>query len=273
MRADRRVRRGELQRRVARRRSSPRGRRTRPGATCAAIVLGAATPRAGARTPSATGSCCSICRAIPKAPASVSQTAYADGSSPSASIPARRARPTRRLTGFVIRSNGAGSSRSAPRTAPARRSRRPTASSAPTTRSRVNARRRVPRRACGPSRWAYDPPAAPASVHGAAGRHRRARAASSRSRIDGHRSGRRPAAIEITSPTGETVRIPVRPQPDEHRCAVVPGRDEHVHSDHRHARSRASTLPPGLGGSAVRGGARPCRANGIGAPTDAVARR
>ena len=71
----------------------------------------------------------------PKAPASVSQTAYANGSLTLRVDPgeARQAYPG--LSGFVIRSNGQDVAECSA-TAAARRSRRPTARSAPTRRSR-----------------------------------------------------------------------------------------------------------------------------------------
>ena len=172
-------------------------------------------------------------------------------SSRSASIPgeARPAYPA--LTGFVIRSDGAGRGALRARTAPARRSRRPTASSAPTRPFAVNA--------VGESRasvrtvaWAYDPPRGAGVRRGRAGRHRRRgrrrrardRRASTPDR-DGHRRGHEPDGRDRAG-SGRSARDRA------HRAAGVPRRIEHVDPDHRHA-VLALRAPAGSRRQRVRG--------------------
>ena len=219
------------------------------------------TRRAGARTPSATASCCSICRAIPKAPASVSQTAYADGALTLRVDPgeARLAYPA--LTGFVIRSNGQDVAQCAadgtcpPIAAPNGEQRTYDAfarNSVGTSRSSVRT-----------VAWAYDSPGAPTTVQvrpvvtsgegGVVALHIEG--------IDPEETG----TIKVSSPAGETVQIPIRRN------------DTSIDLPQYRVGSNTSSpitvtpysrfdLPPGLGGS-PSGAAATVWGNGIGAPT------
>ena len=245
MRADRRVRRGELPGRLARRRSSPSWSADAPGRDLLGDRSRCRTRRAGARTPNATGSCCSICRAIPKAPASVSQTALRGRRAHAARRP-RRSAPG--LPGAHRASSSARTGRTSPQcsadgTCP------PIA--APNGEQRTyeafaaQQRRRVPRR----------------RAHGRAGRTTRRRAdvaCTARPVVTGGRRRRRrarasrastrtrPAAIEISSPAGET-RAASRCGRNQTSIDVPSYRvgHEHVHARSPSPRSRASICRPG----------------------------
>ena len=147
------------------------------------------------------------------------------------STPARRVRPTRRSPGSVIRSNDqvvaqcAADGTCPPIAAPNGEQRTYVAFA-------VNGvgESRTSVRTVG---WAYDPPPAPASVIGASGRHRRRRAASSRSRSTAS-SRARPAASRSRAPRARP-SASRSARPDQPRGPVVPGRDEHRDADHHHA--------------------------------------
>ena len=262
--AGRRVRRRDASAWRRRRPSSRPGRRMLP-ARRAPRRSRCATPRAGAPTPSATGSSCSTCSGYPKAPASV----VADGvrrrhAHPPRRSRARRVRPTRRSPGSSS-ARTTRSSPSAPPTARARRSRRPTASSATYEAFAVNA--------VGESRasvrtvaWAYDPPPAPASVIDASGRDTGGEGgvvALSIEGIDAVETG----SVEITSATGETVRVPVGPGRRASRCPSYRVGTNTVDPDHGHA-VLALRACPRASAAARRGARRRSWANGIGAPRD-----
>ena len=264
----RRVRRRDLQRRVrdirhrhvgaGRARGRPAPRRSR-----------CATRRAGAPTPSGTGSCCSTCSGIRRRPPASRQTAYADGTLTLRVDPgeARQAYPA--LTGFVIRSNDQVVADLHRRTASARRSRRRTASERTYQAFAVNAvgESRTSVRTVG---WAYDPPPAPASGHGASvvtGGEGGVVALS----IDGHRP-RRDRQRRDHQRDGRDRAHPRRPRPDDAvEVPPLPGRDQHLDADHDHAvlalRRAARARRQRVSGAAVT-----ISANGIGAPRDVRSR-
>jgi hypothetical protein len=234
-----------------------------PGATCSASfsVQDAQGRRSNAERD---GQLLLDLQGFPQAPASVSQTGYADGSLTLRVDPgeARRAYPG--LSGFVIRSNGQDVAQCdvdgfcPPIAAP-------------------NGERRTydafARNAVGTSRssvrtvaWAYDAPGSPADVQvrpvvtsGEGG------VVSLRIEgIDPESTGN----LEITSPAGETVQVPVR------------GNDTGVEIPSYRVGSNSSSpititpysrfdLPPGLGGS-PSGSAITVWGNGIGAPVGAA---
>jgi hypothetical protein len=198
----------------------------------------------------------------PKAPASVSQTAYASGSLTLRVDPgeARQAYPA--LSGFVIRSGGQDVAQCAPDgTCPA--------ISAPNGEERAYEAFAV--NSVGQSRtgvrttaWAYDTPPAPSEV-------------SVRPVVTGGDGGvvaltidglvpSETGSVEISSATGERVRIPIRS--NQTRLEVP---------SYRVGTNSATTitvtpfsrfaLPPGLGGS-ESGAAVTVTGNGIGAPLD-----
>jgi hypothetical protein len=198
----------------------------------------------------------------PKSPASVRQTAYGDGTVTLRVDPgeARLAYPA--LSGFIVRSNGQQVARCAPDgTCPD--------IAAPNGEQR--AYDVVAVNSVGESRsavrtvaWAYNAPGAPASVtvapvvtSGEGGV-----VSLSISGIDGSQVG----GVEITSPDGETARVP-----------VSPGRDSVEVDSYRVGTNSRSpititpysrfSLPPGLGGSAA-GASTTVWGNGIGAPRD-----
>ncbi|WP_442574699.1 Ig-like domain-containing protein [Microbacterium sp. F51-2R] len=196
----------------------------------------------------------------PKAPAALRQTAYGDGTLTLRvdAGEARLAYPS--LSGFVVRSNGQEVARCSadgscpPITAPNGEQRTYEAAavnSVGESRSRVST-----------VAWAYAAPGAPATVvvapvvtNGDGGV-----VSLSISGLDTGQTG----GIEITSPNGETVRVPLRP-----------GQDTAEVGSYRIGTNSSSpititpysrfTLPPGLGGSAS-GAATTVWGNGIGAP-------
>ena len=172
-----------------------------------------------------------------------SQTAYADGSLTLRVDPgeARQAYPA--LTGFVIRSNGQVVAEcAADGTCPAIAA--PNGEPRTYEAVRGQRRRRVARqRADG--RLGVRPAAAADDRRRAAGRHRR-RGRRRRARRSTASTPRETGSVEITSATGETVRIPPSAaRPDEPRGPVVPGRNEHPRRRSPSRRSRASSCPPG----------------------------
>ena len=178
-----------------------------PGATCTAIVLGAG--RAGPAHERRAR------RAAPARPAGLPAGArerLADRlrrrrRSRCASTPARRGWPTRR-------SPGSSSARTAQVVAAVRRGRHVPADRGAQRRAahvrgvRASTRRRIPRRACGPSRGRTTRRLRRRPCRRARSSPR-ARAAWSRSRSRAS-TRRRPARRPISSPAGETVRIPIR---------------------------------------------------------------
>ncbi len=231
-----------------------------PGATCSATF--SVRDAQGRRTNSERdGKVLLDLLGYPKAPASVSQTAYADGTLTLRVDPgeARQAYPA--LAGFVIRSNGQVVSECAPDgSCPA--------IAAPNGEPRTYEAFAV--NAVGESAtsvrtvgWAYDPPAPPSAVvarpvvtAGEGGV-----VALTIDGLDPTETG----SVEITSATGETVTIPVR---RNQTSLEVPS--------YRVGSNTATPItvtpysrfevPPGLGGSAS-GSAVTVTANGIGAPT------
>ncbi len=231
-----------------------------PGATCTASfsVQDAQGRRTNAERD---GQLLLDLQGFPKAPASLSQTAYADGSLTLRVDPgeARLAYPA--LTGFVIRANGqdvawCGADGTCPPI------------SAPNGEQRTY--EAFARNAVGTSRgsvrttaWAYGIPGTPATVEatpvvtsGAGGV-----VALRIEGIDPDETG----TIEVTSPAGETVRVPIRRG------------DTRVELRGYRVGSNTSSpitvtpysrfdLPPGLGGN-PSGAATTVWANGIGAPT------
>jgi len=198
----------------------------------------------------------------PKTPASVVQTAYANGSLTLRVDPgeARLAYPA--LTGFVIRSNGAVVAQcAATGVCPA--------IAAPNGEPHTYEAYAV--NAVGESRgsaktvgWAYDPPPVPASVTWrpvVTGGGDGGVVALSIDGVDPDETG----SLQITSATGETVRVPV-------------GRNQtRVEVSYRVGTNTATPvtispfsrfeIPPGLGGS-TSGAAVIVSANGVGAPID-----
>jgi hypothetical protein len=234
-----------------------------PGATCTATfsVKDAQGRRTNAERD---GQLLIDLQGFPKAPASVSQIAYGDGTLTLRVDPgeARLAYPA--LTGFVIRSEGQEVANCA-----ADGSCPPV--SAPNGEQRTY--EAVAVNAVGESRsgvrtvgWAYNPPAPPASVNASpvvtAGDG--GMVALAITGLDPAQTG----GVEVTSPQGETVRIPLTPRQDR---IDLPG--------YRVGSNSASPItvtpysrfdvPPGLGGS-QSGAAVTVWANGIGAPRDPV---
>ena len=118
-------------------------------------------------------------------------------------------------------------------------------------------RRRAPRaRACVLVAWAYDSPAAPSAVQArpvvTAGEG--GVVSLTIDGIDTEKTG----ALEITSPAGETVRVPVGRDETQHRAARVPRRHRTLQPDHGHS---VLALRP----AARAGGARPARPRPSGA--------
>ena len=171
--------------------------------------------------------------------------ATATARSRSGSTRARRAWPIRRSPGSSS-ARAARSSPSAPPDGIARRSRRPNGEQRTYAAFARQRRRRVARRACAPSAWAYDAPAAPRRctarpvVTGGEGgvvalRDRRA-------------STRRDRLPRVTSPTGETVRDAGGRSADERRLPrTASASNTATPSPSRRLALRAA---PGLGGSA-----------------------
>jgi hypothetical protein len=231
-----------------------------PGATCAASfsVQDAQGRRTNAERD---GQLLLDLQGFPKAPASVSQTAYADGTLTLRVDPgqARLAYPA--LSGFVIRSNGQDVAQcSADGACP------PIA--APNGEQRTYDA--FARNAVGTSRssvrtiaWAYNAPGAPATVQA-----RPVVTSGEGGVVSLHIEGIDPEStgnLEITSPAGETVQVPVRRN------------DTTVDLPNYRVGSNTSSpititpysrfeMPPGLGGS-PSGAAVTVYGNGIGAPT------
>lgn len=234
-----------------------------PGATCTAAF--SLQDAQGRRTNSERdGQLLFDLQGFPKPPASVVQTAYGNGTLTLRVDPGEAALAYPALEGFVVRWDGSEVGRCdadgtcAPITAP-------------------NGEQRtydvVAVNAVGESRtgvrttaWAYNAPGAPASVSarpvvtsGDGGV-----VAVMIEGLDSSQTG----GVEVTSPRGETARIPLRP-----------GQDSLELSSYRVGSNSASPitvtpysrfdLPPGLGGSAS-GAAVTIWANGIGAPRDPV---
>ncbi|MEU1971664.1 Ig-like domain-containing protein [Microbacterium sp. NPDC019599] len=202
---------------------------------------------------------------FPRAPLSIAQTAYDDGSLTLRVDPgeARLAYPA--LTGFVVRSDGAEVARcDADGACPA--------IAAPNGEQRTY--EAVAVNSVGESSgsvrtvgWAYSAPGAPQSVT--------ARPVVTSSGDGGVVSlsilGIDPAqtgSIEITSPAGETARIPVRPGQDRIDLAAYQVGSNSASPITVTPTSRFE-LPPGLGGSQT-GMAVTIWANGVGAPRDPV---
>ena len=197
---------------------------------------------------------------FPKPPASVAQTAYADGQVTLRVDPgeARLAYPG--LTGFLIRSGGAEVGRCGPDGSCA-----PIA--APNGEQRAYEAFAV--NSVGTSRtgvstvaWAYDSPPAPTSVI-------------PRPVVTGGEGGvvslsiqgldsAQTASVEISSPAGETVRVPVDSNELEIRSYRVGSNSSSPITVTPFSRFE---LPPGLGGSAS-GAAVTVYGNGIGSPRD-----
>ena len=251
--ACRRVRRGDLRGRVGDIRHRHVGPRC-PGRHLRGRRSRCATRRAAARTPSGTDSCCSTCSATRRRRRASRRAPTPTAASRCAWIPARRARPTRRSPDSSS-GRAARSSPSAPPTGCVPRSRRPMASAANYEAFAVNA--------VGESltsvtttAWAYDPPPAPSSVltrpvvTGGEG-------GVIAMRIDGIEPDET-GSVEITSATGETVRVPVGPRQTSARRPVVPRRDEHVDAGDRDA-VLALRRAAGTRRQRVRRGRRRCR--------------
>ena len=185
-----------------------------------------ATRRAAARTRNGTDSFCSTCSAIRRRRRASRRATTPTAASRCAWIPARRARPTRRSPGFVIRSNGQVVAEcTADGVCPA--------IAAPNGERRNYEAFAV--NAVGESltsvtttAWAYDPPARAVLGHCAPRRHRR-RGRRDRARDRGHRA-RRDRQRRDHERHGRDGPDPGRPAPDEPRRPVLPGRDEHRHA-------------------------------------------
>ncbi len=231
-----------------------------PGATCSASfsVQDAQGRRSNAERD---GQLLLDLQGFPKAPASVSQTGYADGSLSLRVDPgeARLAYPG--LSGFVIRSNGqdvaqCGADGVCPPIA------------APNGEQRTYDA--YARNAVGTSRssvrtvaWAYNSPGAPANVQ-----VRPVLTSGEGGVVALHIEGIDPEStgnLEITSPAGETVQVPVRR--NETSVDLPYYRvGSNTSSPITITPSSRFDLPPGLGGS-PSGAAATVWGNGIGAPT------
>ncbi|KQP69636.1 hypothetical protein ASF40_17425 [Microbacterium sp. Leaf288] len=198
---------------------------------------------------------------FPKTPASITQTAYADGTVTMRIDPgeARLAYPA--LTGFVIRSGGQEVARcAADGVCPA--------VAAPNGEQRTYDAWAV--NAVGESKaavrtvaWAYDAPLAPTSVIAAPVPTGDGTGGIVSLVIDGIEAGET-GSLEIASPAGETVRVPV--SRNQTRVEVpwfrVGSNTGTIVTITPYSRF---DLPPGLGGSAS-GGAATVQTNGIGSP-------
>ncbi|HWM17374.1 MAG TPA: hypothetical protein VNP97_12390, partial [Microbacterium sp.] len=232
-----------------------------PGATCSAVF--SVQDAQGRRSNSERdGRVLLDLQGFPKAPASVFQTAYADGTLTLRVDPGEAQLAYPALAGFVIRWNGQDVAQcSSDGTCP------PIA--APNGEQRVY--EAYARNSIGTSRtgvrvtaWAYDTPASPSRIQ--------ARPVITSGEggvvslvIDGIDAGET-GTIEVSSPAGETVREP-----------IGPGQTS-VELSHYRVGSNTSSpvtvtpysrfaLPPGLGGS-PSGAAATVWANGMGAPVD-----
>ncbi|MDZ8274982.1 Ig-like domain-containing protein [Microbacterium aquimaris] len=234
-----------------------------PGATCAAsfsVRDAQGRVSAGERD----GNLLLDLQGYPRAPASVTQTAFADGSLTLRVDPgsARQAYPA--LTGFVVRSGGQEVARcGVDGTCPA--------ISAPNGEQRAYEVRAVnavgeSRTGVGTTAWAYDPPPAPDAVTATPV----ATSSGEGGVVAVEITGISPAetgSLRLTSPSGDEVTVPV--SRNQTRVSV---------REYRIGTNTASTLtvtplsrfdvPPGLGGSAS-GSAVTVAANGIGAPQNA----
>ncbi|WP_345801515.1 Ig-like domain-containing protein [Microbacterium sp. AZCO] len=234
-----------------------------PGATCSASfsVQDAQGRRTNAERD---GRLLLDLQGFPKTPASIAQTAYANGTVTLRVDPGESRLAYPALTGFVVRSEGQEVSRCA-----ADGSCQPIA--APNGEQRTY--EAVAVNAVGESRgsvktvaWAYNPPAAPSTItvrpvvtQGDGGV-----VSLSIAGVDTSQTG----GIEIASPNGETSRVPVRP-----------GQDRLDISSYRVGTNSSSPitvtpysrfeLPPGLTGT-QSGSAVTVWSNGIGAPLDPV---
>ncbi|MFB7894100.1 Ig-like domain-containing protein [Microbacterium sp. NPDC056044] len=199
----------------------------------------------------------------PKAPASVSQVAYANGSATLRVDPgeARRAYPG--LTGFVIRTNGQEVARcTADGACPA--------IAAPNGEQRTYEAWAV--NSVGESKssvravaWAYDTPSAPSNVTAEPVVTSDGQGGIVSLTIDGIDSAST-GSLEIRSDTGETARVPVT---GNRPTLVVPGYRVGTNSRTQITVTPYSRfeIPNGLGGS-LEGRAATVLANGVGAPLD-----
>ena len=234
-----------------------------PGATCSAsFAVRDAQGRvsAGERN----GALLLDLQGYPRAPASVTQTAYADGRITLRVDPgaARQAYPS--LTGFVIRSGGQEVARcGADGTCPA--------ISAPNGEQRVYEARAVngvgeSRSAVGTTAWAYDPPPAPDAVSATPVATSSGEGGVIRLEITGIDTAET-GSLRLTSPSGDESTVSVSRWDTR---VTVP--------EYRIGTNAASTVtvtplsrfdvPPGLGGSAS-GSSVTVAANGVGAPRNA----
>ncbi|GAA5093377.1 Ig-like domain-containing protein [Microbacterium yannicii] len=231
-----------------------------PGATCAA-TFSVRDAQGRVTSSERNGRVMLDLLGYPKAPASVSQASYGNGTVTLRVDPgqARQAYPA--LTGFVIRSNGAEVARcSADGACPA--------VPAPNGEQRTYEAWAV--NSVGESKaavrtvaWAYDAPPAPSAVTAAPVQTGDGQGGIVSLVIDGVDTNAT-GSLEIRSDTGETVRVPVngnRPTVEVARYRVGTNRATIITVT---PYSRFE-LPPGLGGSAS-GSAVTVQANGVGSP-------